>query len=90
MNVEDEIHEIKKILAVMKERYNNDSESSKKQSEEVTKLTNAVNRLLLIIENANGFKDGKSTVMKWVWSIFGGFILAWVIWVSASIAKMPA
>lgn len=81
MNVEDEIHEIKKSLAIINERYKNDKDFK----DEVKKLTISVNQLLLIQANKDGVQEGVSKTKKWFWTIFGSLIITWILWVSASI-----
>jgi ABC-type multidrug transport system fused ATPase/permease subunit len=97
MDYKEEIHainaklsEIVTSIELIKERRINDKESAEKLSDKLDKITVAVNRLNLTIEKTEGIQKGKSTVMKWVWSIFGGLIFVWVLWVSASITKVTS
>lgn len=93
MNLEHEVHAINKKLgglitsiALLQERRENDKEDTETLSGQVKDLAVAVNRLNLTIGKKDGIQEGKSTIMKWVWSLFGALIIGWVMWVSTSIA----
>lgn len=92
MNLEEEIHAINKKLGdlvttvtLVKERRNDDKENSENLTEQVKDLAIAVNRLNLTIGRKDGVQEGKTYVMKWVWTIFGSAILGWVLWVTTSV-----
>lgn len=97
MDLEAEIHAINKKLGdlvvsitLLKERRVNDKEDADTLSTQVKELSVAVNRLNLTIGKMDGIQEGKSTIMKWVWTIFGGLITLWILWVSASVQEQAS
>ena len=82
------ISELKTTIALLQQDKQNDKASISEVKEDLEKLTIAINRLSLLIEKKEGIQEGASGVKKWVWTVFGGVIIAWVLWVSTSIETL--
>jgi len=57
----------------------------KEYKNEVKTLVKTINDLLLELAKKNGVSEGKSTVLIWVWRVFGTLIMVWLLWVTGTI-----
>lgn len=84
------ISELKMAVALVTQDKKNDKATVNELKKDMEALTIALNRFNLTLENKAGFSEGKSTVMKWVWTIFGGLVCVWVVWITSTTADCSA
>jgi hypothetical protein len=94
MDVEHELHAINAKLnkvvidvSLIKQSDEFNKKDKENLTETVRELVISVNRLNLTIGNSEGVKQGKSTVMKFVWTFFGSLGVIWCSWVSLNIVS---
>ena len=72
----------------MEERQNTDRENTRKQNDQVMRLTKSLNTLNTTISNANARAQGVSSTVKWVWTLFGTLLIAVILSGASSHIKL--
>jgi len=97
VNLESEIHAINQQLLVMgidiatiKERNNSYSKEKDELSKVVKSLEETISALNTTITKKEGFQDGRSWAIKSIWSVVGGIVVLWSIWMTNSVVSNNA
>jgi len=87
VDIEAEIHVIKNMLSLINERRAHDAKEKEDLTNMVKDLAVSINRLNLTLKSIEGVQEGKTAVMKGVYTVFGGLIAVWIIWVTSTVVS---
>jgi hypothetical protein len=86
--VSGKVHQLSEDLRVIEAHRLRDKEIADKTSDQIDKLTAAINALNDTFATINGKAQGVSTMIKAFWSISGTIIIASILWLSTTIVDL--
>jgi len=84
----DKVQQLSEGLRVVENNRIHDKEIADRTSEQIDKLTNAINSLNDTFATINGKAQGVSMMVKAFWAISGSVIIASILWLSSTIVDL--
>jgi len=84
----EKVQKLSDDLIVMETHRTHDKEAADRTSEQIDKLTDAINSLNDTFATINGKAQGVSMMMKAFWTITGTIITASILWMSNTIVDL--
>jgi methyl-accepting chemotaxis protein len=84
----DKVQSLSEGLRIVENNRVHDKEIADRTSEQIDKLTNAINSLNDTFATINGKAQGVSMMVKAFWTISGSVIIASILWLSSTIVDL--